>query len=34
MNKNKGLHSGTEIDEKWWKRYTKNKFLIKGNGEY
>jgi len=34
MNKNKGLYLGSEIDKKWWKRYTKDKFLIQGNGEY
>lgn len=30
----KGHYLGTEIDEKWWKRYSKNKFLARGNGEY
>lgn len=30
----KGLYLGTEINEKWWKRYTKDKFLSRGNGEF
>lgn len=34
MDKNKGLYLGTEIDEKWWRRYTKDKLLMRGNGEY
>lgn len=34
MGNNKGLYLGTEIDEKWWKRYKKDKFLTRGNGEY
>ncbi len=25
---------GTEIDGKWWKRYRKDKLLMRGNGEY
>jgi hypothetical protein len=29
-----GHYLGTEIDEKWWKRYRKNKFLARGKGEY
>ncbi len=29
-----GLYLGTEIDEKWWKRYTKDKLLARGNGKY
>ncbi len=29
-----GNYLGTEIDEKWWKRYRKNKFLARGDGEY
>lgn len=29
-----GLYLGTEIDEKWWKRYTKDKLFARGNGEY
>lgn len=27
-----GNYFGTEIDEKWWKRYSKNKVLARGNG--
>ena len=29
-----GLYLGTEIDEKWWKRYVKDKMLARGNGTY
>ena len=25
---------GTEVDEKWWKRYTWEGFFARGNGEY
>lgn len=34
MTKGKGLDLGTEIDEKWWKHYKKDKILARGNGEY
>lgn len=34
MEKQKGLYLGTEINEKWWKRYAKDKFLSRGNGEF
>lgn len=34
MEKNKGLYLGTEIDEKWWRRYTADNLLMRGNGEY
>ncbi len=27
-----GKYFGTEIDQKWWRRYTKNKMLSRGNG--
>ena len=27
-----GKYFGTEIDEKWWKRYRQNKMLARGNG--
>ena len=27
-----GKYFGTEINEKWWRRYTKNKMLARGNG--
>jgi hypothetical protein len=33
-NRRKGHYLGTEIEEKWWKRYRKNKFFARGNGEY
>lgn len=29
-----GYYYGTEIDEKWWKRYKKPSYFMKGNGEY
>lgn len=29
-----GKYFGTEIDKKWWKRYTKNKMLARGNGTF
>jgi hypothetical protein len=29
-----GLYLGTEIDKKWWKRYTKDKLFARGNGKY
>ncbi len=29
-----GHYLGTEMDEKWWKRYRKDKFLARGNGKY
>ena len=29
-----GKYFGTEIDEKWWKRYTRNKMLARGNGTF
>jgi hypothetical protein len=34
MKKAKGLYLGTEINEKWWKRYKKDKMFARGNGEY
>ena len=33
-NRRKGHYLGTEINEKWWKRYRKDKFFARGNGEY
>ena len=33
-NLHKGHYLGTEIDEKWWKRYRKDKLFARGNGEY
>jgi len=29
-----GCYLGTEVDEKWWKRYLKDGMLARGNGEY
>ena len=29
-----GYYYGTEIDEKWWKRYKKPTYFMRGNGEY
>lgn len=34
MEKKKGLYLGTEIAEKWWRRYTKDNLLMRGNGDY
>ncbi len=34
MDKRRGLYVGTEIDSKWWRRYTKEGFFARGNGEY
>lgn len=34
VNEKTGLYLGTEIDEKWWKRYTKDGLLARGNGKY
>jgi len=34
MTKGKGLYLGTEIDEKWWKRYKKDKLFARANGQY
>jgi hypothetical protein len=34
MLKRKGHYFGTEIDEKWWRRYTKKKLFARGTGEY
>ncbi len=34
MNEERGLYLGTEIDEKWWRRYTKDKLFARGNGKY
>jgi hypothetical protein len=30
----KGHYLGTEINEKWWKRYTRDHFLARGMGHY
>ena len=34
MTKRKGHYLGTEVNEKWWKRYRREKFFARGNGEY
>ncbi len=34
MVQGKGHYLGTEIDEKWWKRYRKDRFFARGNGRY
>ena len=34
INEKTGLYLGTEVEEKWWKRYTEDKLLARGNGEY
>ena len=34
VNEKTGLYLGTEINEKWWKRYTKDRLLARGNGKY
>lgn len=34
MEKAKGAYLGTEVDGKWWKRFTKDNLLARGNGEY
>jgi len=33
-NRSRGHYLGTEIDGKWWKKYRKDKFFARGNGEY
>ena len=30
----RGPYLGTVIDDKWWKRYKKNKLFARGNGKY
>lgn len=32
--RHKGQYLGTEIDGKWWKRYRKDGFFLRGNGHY
>lgn len=34
MIERKGHYSGTEVNEKWWKRYRKDKMFARGAGEY
>ena len=33
-DKNTGLYLGTEINEKWWRRYMQDGLFMRGNGEY
>lgn len=33
-DKNRGHYLGTEIDEKWWRRYSMEGFLARGIGEF
>lgn len=34
METQRGLYLGTEIEDKWWKRYTKDDFGPRGNGRW
>ena len=34
VSKHQGHYLGTEINEIWWKRYTKDKLFARGAGEY
>ena len=34
MEKARGHYLGTEVDEKWYKRYRKDGFFARGNGEW
>jgi hypothetical protein len=34
MDKRNGHYLGTEINEKWWNRYTWEGFFARGKGEY
>jgi len=34
MDRRRGCYLGTEIDEKWWKRYAREGLFVRGNGEY
>jgi hypothetical protein len=34
MERRRGHYLGTEIDERWWRRYTKDGFFARGMGEY
>ncbi|OFV79554.1 MAG: hypothetical protein A2W26_07940 [Acidobacteria bacterium RBG_16_64_8] len=34
IEKKRGHYLGTEIDEKWWRRYSKDGLFARGNGEY
>lgn len=32
-SKENGSYLGTEINEKWWRRYIKNKLFVRGDGK-
>lgn len=32
--KRRGHYFGTELDEKWWRRYSRDGLLARGTGEY
>jgi hypothetical protein len=34
MEKRRGHYLGTELDQKWWKRYRQENFFIRGNGTF
>ena len=34
MDRRRGTYLGTEVDEKWWKRYTRGGYFARGSGEY
>jgi hypothetical protein len=34
MDRKPGHYLGTEIDERWWKRYTRDGFFARGNGVF
>lgn len=34
VEKKRGHYMGTEIEDKWWRRYMRDGFLARGNGEY
>jgi hypothetical protein len=34
MEKKRGYYAGTEIEGKWWRRYMRDGFWARGNGEY
>jgi hypothetical protein len=34
MEKKNGYYYGTEIEEQFWRRYTKDGFFARGNGRY
>jgi hypothetical protein len=34
MQRRQGLYLGTEIEDRWWRRYTRPPFFARGNGTY